>query len=69
MATRTIELLTDDLDGSEDDVATITFAHDGAAWEIDLNAEHRAELFTALWPYMEAGRPVKRPRRRRSGSR
>ncbi|QGJ91609.1 lsr2-like DNA bridging protein [Microbacterium phage Ekko14] len=70
MATRTIELLTDDLDGSDgDDVATVTFGLQGVTWEIDLSAENAAQLDQLLQPYMDAGRRVKRPRRRRSESR
>ncbi|QJD50744.1 Lsr2-like DNA bridging protein [Microbacterium phage PuffyCat] len=68
MATRTIELLSDDLDGSEGDVETVTFALGSTSWEIDLSADNRAQLDQLLQPYMDAGRRVKRPRRRRSGS-
>ncbi|QDF18047.1 Lsr2-like DNA bridging protein [Microbacterium phage Belthelas] len=69
MARRTIELLTDDLDGSDGDgVATVTFALQGTTWEIDLSPENFAQLDQVLQPYMDAGRRVKQPRRRRSGS-
>ena len=68
MATRTIELMSDDLDGSEGDVETVEFSLAGTSWEIDLSADNRAQLDQLLQPYINAGRRVKRPRRRRSGS-
>ena len=47
MAKRVQVLLEDDLDGSAAD-ETVSFALDGAAYEIDLNADHANELREAL---------------------
>ncbi len=45
----------DDLDGSEAE-GTVRFALDGAAYEIDLNAQHAQALRDALAPYVKAAR-------------
>jgi Lsr2 len=47
----------DDLDGSEAE-GTVSFALDGAYYEIDLNQVHARELRTTLTRYAEAGRKV-----------
>jgi len=47
MAQKVKVLLIDDLDGSDAD-ETISFAVDGVTYEIDLNAEHAAELRDAF---------------------
>ena len=57
MAQRTTVLLTDDLDGSEA-VETVSFAVDGRQFEIDLNAEHAADIREMLQLYVEAARQV-----------
>lgn len=50
MAKRTITMLVDDLDGSEA-AETVSFALDGVAYEIDLNAENAAKIRddVAVW--------------------
>ena len=67
MAQRVQTLLIDDLDGGEAE-ATVRFALDGAAYEIDLNAAHAGALRKALEPYVKAARlapgsAVRRPGR------
>ena len=58
--------LIDDITGEAgDDVETVTFAVDGVEYEIELTAGHRDELVAALRPYVEKGRRVGRPARRR----
>jgi hypothetical protein len=47
--------LVDDFDGSPA-AETVTFALDGATYEIDLSAENAAELRDVLQPWMDAGR-------------
>ncbi|ODU05648.1 MAG: hypothetical protein ABS81_06960 [Pseudonocardia sp. SCN 72-86] len=47
--------LVDDLDGS-DAVETLGFGLDGATFEIDLSAEHAAQLRAAVAPYRNAAR-------------
>ena len=55
MAQEVIVTLSDDLDGSAAD-ETISFALDGAAYEIDLNAKNAAALRKALDKYVGAAR-------------
>lgn len=50
MAIQIISKLIDDIDGSEA-TETVTFAIDGTAYTIDLNAEHAARLRAAIEPY------------------
>lgn len=65
MSKHTRTVLTDDLDGSEgDDVATHTFALDGAGYEIELSAANLDQLRDALQPFIQAGRAVPARRRR-----
>lgn len=64
MSKRKIELLIDDLDGSETDVETVPFSIAGQAYEIELGPASRAQLDAALQPYVRAARRVKRARRR-----
>jgi hypothetical protein len=54
--------LTDDLDGSlvEGDGRTVNFSIEGANYEIDLSAEHTAELHGVFDKYISAGRRVRR---------
>ena len=47
--------LVDDLDGGPA-TETVWFALDGAGYEIDLSAEHTAELRRAIAPFISAGR-------------
>lgn len=63
MAQRVSILLVDDIDGTEA-AETVTFALDGATYEIDLNESNAAALRDALASYVGAGRKVGR-----SGSR
>jgi hypothetical protein len=55
MAQRTQVVLTDDLDGSEA-TQTVTFAYDGAGYEIDLNDANASAMRADLAPYLRAGR-------------
>jgi len=52
---KTIVTLVDDLDGTEA-AETITFAFDGATYEIDLSADNAAALRDALEPWVRAAR-------------
>jgi hypothetical protein len=71
MASKTVVILSDDLDGSEAN-ETIKFALDGAEYEIDLNNDHAGELrqtlerFTAVARKTSGGRG--RPAGRKSSS-
>lgn len=59
MARTTVVQLVDDLDGSEiDDGETVTFSHQGVAYEIDLGSANAQRLHDALAPYIAAGRQV-----------
>lgn len=48
--------LLDDLDGSEDGVITVSFAHLGKPYEIDLSAKNADKLAKALAPFIEKAR-------------
>lgn len=67
MVQRVVVQKSDDLDGSEA-TETVTFAVEGLAYEIDLNAEHAGELRAALAPFIAAGRRVGGVGRRASAS-
>lgn len=59
MAHRTLIQLVDDLDGTPiapGEGETVSFALDGAAYEIDLSQENAAELRRALSEYISASR-------------
>ncbi|WP_404351886.1 Lsr2 family protein [Phycicoccus jejuensis] len=57
MAQRTITVLSDDLDGKESkDIETVTFAFDGATYEIDLSKKNRDAMEKVLTPYLNAAR-------------
>lgn len=56
MAQRVETVLLDDLDGVNLADETIRFGIDGAAYEIDLTAEHAAELRSFLNAYVGAAR-------------
>ncbi len=69
MAQRVQVVLVDDVDGGSAD-ETVTFALDGAAYEIDLNAENAARLRDALAPWVGHARRVSgRTRSGRRGAR
>ncbi len=59
MATVTRTILTDDLDGSADDVSTVQFALDGTSFEIDLSAANEERLRAKLARFVDAASPVK----------
>ncbi|MEV5068859.1 Lsr2 family protein [Microbacterium sp. LMI12-1-1.1] len=56
-------ILVDDIDGSEEDVRTVTFALENRLYEVDLSPANAEALEAALRPYLDAGRPVKRRKR------
>lgn len=59
MARRIVHQLVDDIDGTVLEVGegeTVHFSLNGTSYEIDLNAEHAAELRKAFEPYISAGR-------------
>jgi hypothetical protein len=61
MATKTVthvELI-DDLDGSKAD-RTVSFAFDGAAYEIELSKKNAAAFEKALKPFLDAARKTRR---------
>ncbi len=70
MAKRTTTVLIDDLTGAElgDDAVTVTFALEGAAYEIDLAPASVADLREALEPFIDAARKVGRGGRRSATS-
>jgi len=70
MAKRTTTVLIDDLTGAElgDDAVTVTFALEGAAYEIDLAPASAADLREALEPFIDAARKVGRASRGSSTS-
>jgi hypothetical protein len=59
VARRTIQLLTDDIDGSEA-AETIKFALDGAQYEIDLSSDNASQLRSVLGSYVANARKVGR---------
>jgi hypothetical protein len=59
VARRTIQLLTDDIDGSEAS-DTIRFALDGVQYEIDLSKENAGQLRNALSGFIANARKVGR---------
>ncbi|MEU2610679.1 histone-like nucleoid-structuring protein Lsr2 [Micromonospora sp. NPDC007271] len=71
MATKTVVVVTDDIDHSTDHVATHHFALDGVEYEIDLAPHNLQAMRDALAPYIAAGRRLtRRPAgRRRPGTR
>lgn len=68
MASRTIVLYEDDLDGTEA-AGTVTFALEGVQYEIDLSNKNADKLRKAMAPYVEAARRVGGSRGRRSSGR
>jgi hypothetical protein len=67
MAQKTIVQLIDDLDQGEAD-ETVSFALDGASYEIDLSAANAAKMRDALAPYVANGRRANRGGSRPVGS-
>lgn len=65
MARTTIVKLTDDLDGS-DATTTVSFAYNGAQYEIDLNKANEAAFGKAISKYTAAARKVGRTAKRSS---
>ena len=59
MALVTRTYLTDDLDGSEDDVSTVRLALDKVSYEIDLSAVNEARLRDKLAKFVAAGTEVR----------
>jgi hypothetical protein len=59
MALVTRTYLTDDLDGSEDDVRTVRLALDKVSYEIDLSAVNEARLRDKLAKFVAAGTEVR----------
>lgn len=57
MATKTVSVLIDDIDGSPAD-RTVDLEIDGERYEIDLSTAHHHELVRDLARYMAAGRRV-----------
>ncbi|MFC7329273.1 histone-like nucleoid-structuring protein Lsr2 [Marinactinospora rubrisoli] len=55
MAQKVQVLLVDDLDGGEAE-ETVSFAVDGATYEIDLSEKNASKLRDALAPYVDAAR-------------
>lgn len=65
MATKTIEVLTDDLDGGMAD-ETIRFTYRGSSYEIDLSANNATAFDKAIAPYIAAARKERSRRARPS---
>ncbi len=68
MAQKVNIVLIDDIDKGSEGAETVTFGLDGTTYEIDLNAEHAAELRDALALYIGHGRKVTAGRRGRARS-
>ena len=65
MGTRTTITTFDDLDGSTDDVKTISLSFDGTSVEVDLGEANYDKLAKAIEPYLKAGRKTTRASIRR----
>jgi len=57
MASRTLVILEDDLDGGEA-TQTVQLGYQGAQYEVDLSDKNADKLAKALQPFLEAGRRV-----------
>ena len=53
-----IRSLVDDIDGSRDDVETVTFSLMGRMWEIDLDEANRQIMFEGFDLYIRNGREI-----------
>jgi hypothetical protein len=62
VATVTRTYLTDDLDGSDEDVNTVEFTLDGTSFEIDLSAANEQRLREKLARFVDAASPAKQPK-------
>jgi len=60
MATR--QILTDDIDGSTDDVQPVSFSVNGTTYSLDLGADNRAAMVEALQPFIMNATPSRRSR-------
>src|SRR5438874_2263573 len=71
MATVTQTTLVDDLDGTATDVGTVSFTIDDYHYLIDLSGANKEKLYTALEPFMVAGRQIReanaKPKAARNG--
>lgn len=67
MASKTITLLEDDLDGGEAN-ETVAFSLDGATYEIDLSSRNASRLRDSLAPYIGSARRLGGRGRGRSAS-
>lgn len=65
VAQRVETVMVDDLDGMSLADETVRFAVDGTAYEIDLTAQHAADLRSSLNAYVAAARRL--PGRRKAG--
>ncbi|WP_349827192.1 histone-like nucleoid-structuring protein Lsr2 [Brevibacterium litoralis] len=71
MAVKTVQILTDDMDGSEA-TETVEFSLDGKAYAMELSDDNAAGLRNVLAPYIEKARRVTaapKPVARRGGTR
>ncbi|MFI6509671.1 Lsr2 family protein [Streptosporangium sp. NPDC050855] len=64
MAKKVVETFVDDLDGGEAS-GTVSFALEGAAYEIDLSDENADRLREVLAPFINAARPIRQERQGR----
>jgi len=69
MATRTIHIVTDDIDDSEDNIQTVRFAYDGTSYEIDLGPQNRERFEQAIALFVgharrQGGSPIARQTQR-----
>ena len=65
MATRTIHIVTDDIDDSEEDIQTVRIAYDGSSYEIDLGPANRDKFEQAIALFVgharrQGGSPIPR---------
>lgn len=66
MATQTVTHITDDIDGSTENVETVTFSLFGATYEVDLSKANQEALEEALEPFLNVARKAGGPSRRPS---
>lgn len=72
LAKKSVVMVVDDISGDtlpEKQGQTVRFGLDGQDYEIDLSAEHAAELRDAVRKYIHAGRRVSQPQRREARGR
>ena len=72
MGAKTVTTLYDDVDGSTEDIRTVSLSLDGQAVELDLSQKNYDKVAKFLEPYISAGRKTSSAgsstRRRRSSS-